>query len=738
VGALIWQSKVYRSTLGWTEYEIYPHDHSVPPIGLTTCTTNQTDNLPPYFKVAFIMSTVATDDLPLGAISMWGDSIANIPPGWNQCTGESGTPNLLNSFPLGVAAGEQPGLIGGKEDHQHIYTEVPQHTHTIQNDDMEHRHIITTSGSLQDTMGGSIGCRYAGLMLLDTDSSNPSHSHDILPTGDATCYTSDENSIPPYVKLIYMQKGQAFLSPTPENGATDINYNPLLSVFVNDLQGDNLNVTFYDASDDSLIDWDYVFGGTGTASVTWSGLSSDTVYSWYIITDDGVNVSRSPTWSFTTNYAPGLPTNPTPSDGATDINFNPTLSVDVFDNDGDFLNVSFYDASDDSPIGIHQYVDGGSGTASVTWSGLTNDTIYSWYAKSDDLLNVSRSTTWSFTTNYAPGVPINPTPSDGATSINYSPTLTVDVFDNDGDDLTVSFYDASNDSLIGSDNVLGGIGNASVTWTGISSDTSYSWYARSDDGLNIRQSANWSFTTNYAPDAPTNPTPNDGAIDIGSATSPWTTLSVDVFDVDGDTVTVTFYNASDDSPIGTHQYVEWGSGTASVTWPGLSSDTSYSWYARSGDGLSGIQSATWSFTTAIWVENRLPQVTNPTPNDGATGIGDDPTLSVDISDADGDTVTVTFYNASDDSLIGEDIVTGGSGTASVTWSGVTSDMVCQWYVYADDGKGATQSAKWTFSTTVSGDGGIPIEQIILISLISGGAVIGVSVTLLIIRRKRKK
>ncbi len=738
VGALIWTGNCYRAIGGYTNYESYLHSHSVPTVGLSPATTEETDNLPPYFKVAFIMSSVATDLLPLGAISMWGDSIANIPPGWNQCNGETGTPNLLNRFPLGVATGEQPGIVGGSATHRHAYTEVPQHTHTIPNDPMTHRHSIYKKGTHETSPDGSLDAWWDDDgNTWTTDLSNPSHNYDINPAGSGTCHTTYENSIPPYVTLIYMQKGQSFLSPTPANGATDIIYDPILSVFVNDLDLHDLNVTFYDASDDSLIGWDYVFGGVGTASVTWSALSSGTVYSWYIITDDAGDLDQSPNWSFTTNYAPGLPTNPTPLDNATDINFSPTLSADVFDNDGDDLNVTFYDASDDSLIGW-DYIFFGGGTASATWSGLTNDTIYSWYAKADDELSVTQSANWSFTTNFAPGVPVNPTPFDGATRINYSPTLTVDVFDNDGDDLTVSFYDASDDSLIGSDNVLGGIGNASVVWSGILPGTNYSWYVISDDELNIIQSANWSFITNYEPDAPTNPTPNDGAIDIGDVDHPYAILSVDVFDDDGDVLTVSFYDASDDSLIDS-ELVLGGNGTADVTWPALSSDTVYSWYAKSDDGLSVIQSATWSFTTAIWVENHLPEITNPTPNDGATGIGDDPTLSVDVSDADGDTVTVTFYNDSDDSVIGSDIVTGGNGTASVTWSGVTRDMVCRWYVKANDGKGATQSATWEFTTRGAGDGPprIPLPGLIPIGLIVFGAT-GIISVITYLRRKKLK
>jgi len=731
VGALVLNSVIFRASTSYTDYASYSHTHSVPTIGLTTCTTEDTDNLPPYFKVAFIMNTVETDALPLGAISMWGDSIANIPPGWNQCTGTSGTPNMLNRFPIGVATGEQPGLVGGSTTHRHVYTEVPQHTHTIPSDPMTHRHTIVSKGSSQETAAGSTQCYSTDEgNTYSTDSSNPSHNHDINPTGSAACYTSFENSVPPYVKLIYMQKGQSLVSPTPLNGATDIIYNPQLSVYVNDLELDDMNVTFYDASDDSLIDWDYVFGGSGTAFATWSGLSSDTLYSWYVKIDDGSTVTQSPTWVFTTNYAPGVPTNPTPNDGATDINYNPTLSVDVFDNDGDILNVSFYNNASDAIIGW-DFVFGGSGKASVSWSGLPSDTNYSWYAKSDDGLSITKSAIWSFTTNYKPGAPTNPTPYNGATRINYSPILGVDVFDNDGDDLTVSFYNNASDAIIGSDFVLGGIGNASVVWSGLLPGNNYSWYATADDGLNITKSATWSFTTNYAPGVPTNPTPNDAAIDIQDDP----TLSVDVSDEDGDVLTVSFYDASDDSLIDT-EIVLGGSGTASVTWTGLSSHTTYSWYAISDDGLSGTQSATWSFTTEIFAINHLPQCSNPVPSDLAYDVEDNPTLSVDVSDDDGDTVTVTFYNATDNSVIGTDIVTGGSGTASVTWSGVSGEIICKWYVIADDGKGATKSSTWTFTTysTTTPPPAIPLPGLIPLGLI----VIGTTGILSVITHLRRK
>jgi len=355
----------------------------------------------------------------------------------------------------------------------------------------------------------------------------------------------------------------------------------------------NVILTFYDASDNSIIGIDTVLGGSGTASVSWSGLSAGTMYSWFVIASDSLSPAQSDTWSFTTNYMPDEPANPSPNDGATNIDFNPTLSVEVFDNDGDDLTISFYNASDDTIIGIDTVL-GGSGTASVSWSGLSAGTTYFWYITVDDNSNPIQSDTWSFTTNYVPGEPVNPSPNDGASDIDYSPILSVDVFDNDGDDLILTFYNASDNSIIGIDSVLGGSGTASVSWLGLSPGTYYSWYVIVEDSLSNIQSNSWSFTTNYIPNEPYNPIPNDGAVNIDFSPA----LSVNVSDNDGDHLIITFYNASDDTVIGTDTVLG-GGGIASVLWSSLSAGTTYSWYAIVDDGLSINRSITCTFTTLV-------------------------------------------------------------------------------------------------------------------------------------------
>jgi hypothetical protein len=198
---------------------------------------------------------------------------------------------------------------------------------------------------------------------------------------------------------------------------------------------------------------------------------------------------------------------------------------------------------------------------SVIWPNLSPSSPYSWYVIADDGEYTTQSDTWSFTTgtiNNAPLQPTDPSPANGANGVGFNPTLSVEVSDPDFDSLTVRFYDASDDSLIGlDDDVISGE-RAYTSWNGLSPSSSYSWYAVADDGEYTTQSETWSFTTgagNNAPLEPINPIPINDA--TGVDLDP--TLSVEVNDPDADSMTIHFYDASDDSLIGTDFSVPSGS-----------------------------------------------------------------------------------------------------------------------------------------------------------------------------------
>lgn len=72
------------------------------------------------------------------------------------------------------------------------------------------------------------------------------------------------------------------------------------------------------------------------------------------------------------------------------------LTVEVSDPEGDEMDITFYDSSDDSQIG--QLTGKSGGTHSVTWTGLNEDSSYSWYVEVTDGGGTVSSSTQSFST----------------------------------------------------------------------------------------------------------------------------------------------------------------------------------------------------------------------------------------------------------------------------------------------------------------------------------------------------
>jgi len=91
-------------------------------------------------------------------------------------------------------------------------------------------------------------------------------------------------------------------NPIPANEAIDVPLNPTLSVFVNDIDGDTMTISFYEQGG-SLIGTDIIIG-SGTAITTFTNADQySTPYNWYTVTDDIKDIITSPTWSFATKQA---------------------------------------------------------------------------------------------------------------------------------------------------------------------------------------------------------------------------------------------------------------------------------------------------------------------------------------------------------------------------------------------------------------------------------------------------
>ncbi|MFX1236623.1 MAG: hypothetical protein ACFFAS_15200 [Promethearchaeota archaeon] len=105
-----------------------------------------------------------------------------------------------------------------------------------------------------------------------------------------------------------------------------------------------------------------------------------------------------------------------------------------------------------------------------------------------------------------------------------------------------------------------------------------------------------------------------------------------------------------------------------------------------------------------------------------------------MSDPDGDVMTVTFYDASDDTVIGTIYGVTSGGTATVMWQDLTRNTNYEWYAVADDGSLSTQSGTFSFRVEGSCD---DTDYFLIIGIIVAITIIGIlSVMTLAIIKKR--
>jgi hypothetical protein len=160
--------------------------------------------------------------------------------------------------------------------------------------------------------------------------------------------------------------------------------------------------------------YDLYFGPTGsevmvvnnavagtTGSYAYSGLAYSTACSWHVVVRNSSGIAvTSPTWSFTTMAAiPVAASNPAPATGAVNAALNGALTWSFG------ANTSSYDLYF-GPAGSEVMVvnNAASGTTgSYTYTGLTENTAYSWHVVSRNTLTRLETVgpTWTFSTRYA-------------------------------------------------------------------------------------------------------------------------------------------------------------------------------------------------------------------------------------------------------------------------------------------------------------------------------------------------
>lgn len=229
-------------------------------------------------------------------------------------------------------------------------------------------------------------------------------------------------------------------NPSPANGAIDVGVDVDLTWECSDPDGDNL---YYDVYFGTTTNPPLVASNLPQATYNPGTMEFDTTYYWRIIAEDewGAQTSGS-LWSFTTgdNDPPGIPYNPSPPDGANNVDVETEISWDCSDPNGDDLIYDIYFGTSSSPPIVY------SGWTETTFDpgGLLFDQKYYWKIVAEDTYGeTTTGPIWDFTTghNDPPNMPSNPNPPDGATDVEIEITLSWSGGDpNPGDTVLYDLY----------------------------------------------------------------------------------------------------------------------------------------------------------------------------------------------------------------------------------------------------------------------------------------------------------
>jgi hypothetical protein len=215
------------------------------------------------------------------------------------------------------------------------------------------------------------------------------------------------------------------------------------------------------------------------------------------------------------NNAPNTPNTPDPADGETEVPVETELSWKCTDPDSDVVTYNVYFGESSSPPLVE------SDHLGRTYDppGLLDfDTTYYWKIVAVDSQGATKtSPIWDFTTrgNDPPYTPNNPGPTDGATGVHINAVLNWTGGDPDGDDVKYDVYFGKNSPP---PKVKSNQTSTSYDPSGVLDfDTKYYWQIIAwDEYSYFSVGPIWSFTTekNIPPDTPSNPDPEDGAIDV--------------------------------------------------------------------------------------------------------------------------------------------------------------------------------------------------------------------------------
>jgi len=399
-------------------------------------------------------------------------------------------------------------------------------------------------------------------------------------------------------------------NPTPTDGATGVGINDDLSwQACTDPDGDSVTYDIYFGTSSSP---PMVYAGNTTCTYDPGTMVGGDTYYWQIVAKDTHGASNSgPVWSFTTwiNHPPTQPSNPSPTNGATDVDINPVLHWSVCtDPDGDPVTYDVYFGISSNPPQIQS----GLTVNSYALEDLSFGQLYYWkIVANDDNGGSNSSSTWNFTTriNHPPNVPDELSPADGATGVDINADLSWTGGDPDsGDTVTYDIYfgTSSPPPLYASDHEGTTYDPGQMQF-----NKKYYWQinATDDYGASVTGPI-WNFTTreNGQPYPPTDPVPSIGATNVENNTV--LSWSCNGDPDSGDTVTYDLYFGITNPPDVWHRDLT----EKSYSVEDMSYNTKYYWKIVVKDNHGAeTEGDVWDFTTKQGEINEPPStpVINP-------------------------------------------------------------------------------------------------------------------------------
>lgn len=281
-------------------------------------------------------------------------------------------------------------------------------------------------------------------------------------------------------------------------------------------------------------------------------------------------------------------------------------------------------------------------------------------------------------------VPTQLTPTNNATEISLSPTLTWNPVN---DAISYTLQVSANNSFNSFVFNQSGLTNTNQQITGLDIATTYYWRVNS---ANIYGTSNWSnvfsFRTVAPPQAPTLITPTNNEIDISLTTNlSWNALS---------NATSYTLQVSENDSLSNFVFNQSGLTNTSQQISGLNYFTTYYWRVNAINSYgTSPWSSVWSFT-AIGTAPQPPSLLSPSNNE--TNIPIEPTLTWNsVNYANSYTLQVSESNLFSNFVINQSGIT----TTSQILSGLKNSKVYYWRVRAENNYGVSNwSNTWTFNT----------------------------------------